>query len=203
MKTDGWAGELMEKLQGWIERAAIVETPAEADKVNLAFSDELKAGAFPGAMIRIRRVKDIHPVNASPEDPIRSEVYIELIDEGIRLSAFYGKGGEFIGWSYFDRGDIPISEIRKHIGNWRRNIPRGRPLKEPPGPLTDEKIYELVITRGEWLSPLFDSPGGRKPSITEAIEYIVYEQIEGDPEDESMIADIRLAYERERRRKRQ
>ena len=202
MKTDVWAGELMEKLQGWIERAALVETPAEADRVNLAFSDELKAGAFPGTNIRIHRVKDIHPVNASPEDPIRSEVCIELIDKGIRLSAFYGIGGEFIGWSYFDRGDIPISEIRKHIGNWRRNIPRGRPRQEPPGPLTDEKIYELINTRGEWLSPLLGLVSGRKPLIREAIEFIVYDRLEGDPEDESVIDEIRLAYERERRRKR-
>ncbi len=119
-------------------------------------------------------MKDIHPVKASPEDPIRSEVYIELIDEGIRLSAFYGNGGELIGWSYFDRGDIPIWEIRKHIGNWKRSIPRGRPRKDFPSALNDAEIYDLIISRDSWLTPLLSSTGGRRATIREAIDNIVF-----------------------------
>ena len=202
MTTDNWAGEFMGRLQKWLDRASHVENHEETDQLNQAFADKFMAGEFPGASLRFRRVKDIHPVTASPEDPFAAEVSIEFVEEKIRLSAFYGKGGEFIGWSYFDRGDIPIWEIRKHIGNWKRNIPRGRPKKDFNKALTDTEIYDLIASRDTWLSPLYDSASGRKSTIREAIEYIAFERIGDETENEELLTEIQRAYEREYRRRR-
>ena len=51
MTTDRWVGELMEKLHVWFESAAKAKAPTEANQVNQAFPEGLKAGAFPGEKI--------------------------------------------------------------------------------------------------------------------------------------------------------
>jgi hypothetical protein len=123
------------------------------------------------------------------------------MDEGIRLSAFYGPGGDFLGWSYFDLGNIPLSEIRKHMSNFKTDVRKGSPQKVLDGPLTDVEIYELVETRKEWMPDEDELEGGRGPTKKEACQRIIFEHYPNeDPEDEEFRNKLLNYHERVYRR---
>jgi hypothetical protein len=107
MSKNASAGEPMEKFLEWLERALKAESWDKFLLINESFMYELKAEAFPSALIRIRRVKT-YPENASLDDLLRSEVYIEFVESGTQSNPINGKQGEFVGCSYFDRRDITI-----------------------------------------------------------------------------------------------
>lgn len=201
MNNDKYAGEMLTSFQKWIKKAAQANTPEDVLKVNRAFTEELKAGAFPGTLIRVRRVSDIHPASATPSDPVVSEIYVDIQDKGIRLSAFYGPKGEFIGWSFFHKGNIPMSEIRKHLSNFKRFVRRRSPQKVFDGPHTDVEIYDLIETRKDWMLDEDESVGGRGPTKKEACQRIILKHYPNeDSEDDEFINKLLNCHERVYRR---
>ena len=201
MNDDRYAGEMLTSFLKWIRKAAHSKTPEDFLKINKAFAEEIIAGAFPGAKPRARRVSDIHPATAIPSDPVVFELSIEIEDKGIRLSAYFGPNGEFVGWSYFHKGDLPMSEIRKHISNFRRSVRKVSRKKVLDGRFTDVEIYDLIETRKDWMSNEDELEGGRGPTKKEACERIIFKHYPNeDPEDEDFRDRLLNFHERVYRR---
>lgn len=202
MNNQKYAGSMLTSIQEWINQLDQAKTPEEVLKINNAFEEALKSGAFPGAKIRMRRVSDIHPETAPSSDPSLRELSVYIEDKGVLLSAFYGPKYELIGWSYFHSGDLPMSEIRKHMSNFKRYVRKVSRKEVLGGPLTDVEIYELVETRKDWMPDEDEPVVGRGPTRNEACERIITLHYPNkDPDDKKFVNELRKVHHRVYRRR--
>ncbi len=198
-------GAVFREFSRWVKKAHEVKTPEEADRLNKEATNKISQEPYRGYVYRARIVQDIHPADGILECHPFTEIYVENIERGIRLSYFFQGEDDLVGRAYYDKGDIPANEVRAHLSWFDNLIIKGRPKKGFSIPLSDPEIYDLIITRSDWCT--FEDPGSSKRiTIQDAIDRLIYKYrlIDEDEElYEGFVRSFRLAYDRERRRRRQ
>jgi len=210
MKKSKYAGEAMQsffdcvaviKATGKLELRVERERKLEAELIE-AYSEE-----GPNWKRGNRLISDMHASQTdSPigEAWIGFERYAEDITSGVRLGVFFDFEGNLIGRQYFDLGDVPTEDVRKHLGGWDSLIERGRKRKQSLLPMSDEEIYDRIRSRREWYEY---GPEGKEyePTILDAAQQLAASMELADSADDTEIdlltERILRAYERVKKRK--
>ncbi len=210
MKKSKYAGEAM---QSFFDRVAeiltIDDTELKADHERKLEAELIEAYSEDGPNWKRgnRLISDMHASQTdSPicESWIGIERYTEDITSDVRISVFFDFEGNLVGRQYFDLGNVPTQDVRKHLRGWDSLIARGRPRNQSSLLMSDDEIFERIQRRREWYE---HAPGGKEyePRIHEAAQQLAASMAVADKPDDIEIdlltERILRAHERVKKRK--